>query len=78
MPEVLEARDAYKQADIDALEMRFRARARLGAAVEAELAKPGVTQEAIADNLGVVAEQVRRYRQAYRDWLEKRPDQPLT
>lgn len=69
MPEVLEARDAYKQADKAALEMRFRARARLGAAVESELAKPGVTQEAIARNLGVVAEQIRRYRQAYKDWL---------
>ncbi len=77
MPEVLAARDAYKQADKDALEMRFRARARLGAAVEAELTKPGVTQEAIAKNLGVVAEQIRRYRQAYQDWLAKHPDETL-
>ena len=69
MPEVLEARDAYKQADADALAMRFRARARLGLAIEDELKRPGQTQERIAKNLGVVAEQVRRYRQAYRAWL---------
>ena len=69
MPEVLAAHKAYKQADEDALAMRARARARLGLAVETELAKPGVTQEAIARHLGVVAEQVRRYRQAYSDWL---------
>jgi hypothetical protein len=78
MPEVLEARDAYKQADRDALEMRFRARAVLGLAVENELKKPGQTQERIAKNLGVVAEQIRRYRQAYRDWLRDHPGESLT
>lgn len=78
MPEVLAARDAYKQADADALEMRALARARLGLAVELELRKPGQTQEGIARKLGVVAEQVRRYRQAYRDWLRDHPGQQLS
>ena len=75
MPEVLAARDAYKQADRDALEMRARARALLGLAVETELKKPGQTQERIARSLGVVAEQIRRYRQAYRDWLRIHEDE---
>jgi hypothetical protein len=68
MPEVLEAHKAYKQADVDALAMRARARAQLGLAVEREL-ETGTTQEKIAKDLGVVAEQVRRYRQAYKEWL---------
>ena len=68
MPEVLEAHRAYKQADRDALAMRARARALLGLAVVRELEK-GATQEQVAAGLGVVTEQVRRYRQAYRDWL---------
>ena len=77
MPEVLEAHKAYKQADVDALAMRARARAQLGLAVERELKKPGATQEKIAKNLGVVAEQVRRYRQAYRDWLRDHDGESL-
>ena len=68
MPEVLEAHKAYKQADVDALAMRAKARAQLGLAVELEL-ETGTTQEKIAKDLGVVAEQVRRYRQAYKEWL---------
>lgn len=78
MPEVLEARDAYKKADADALLMRARARALLGLAVENELKKPGQTQERIARQLGVVAEQVRRYRQAHRDWLRDHDGQEPT
>ncbi len=69
MPEVLEARRAYKQAEKDALAMRARARALLGMAVQRELDK-GSTQDQVAASLGVVTEQVRRYRQAYRDWLD--------
>lgn len=76
MPEVLEAHRAYKKTDADALLMRFRARATLGLAVVTELDK-GTTLTKIAENLGVVDEQVRRYRQAYRDWLRDHPDEPL-
>lgn len=68
MPEVLEAQRAYKQANRDALAMRARARAQLGQAVVREL-DSGSTQDQVASRLGVVTEQVRRYRQAYRDWL---------
>ena len=77
MPEVLEAHRAYKQADKDALAMRWRARALLGKAVVDEVEK-GSTLEEIARKLDVVAEQVRRYRQAYRDWVDKHPGQSLT
>ena len=77
MAEVLVAHRAYKQADEDALAMRARARARLGLAVEREL-EGDTTQEAVAKTLGVVAEQVRRYRQAYRDWLRDHPGEQLT
>lgn len=76
MPEVLEAHSAYKQADKDALAMRARARALLGLAVVREL-DSGATQKEIATNLGVVEEQVRRYRQAYRDWLRDHPGEDL-
>ena len=76
MPEVLEAHRAYKKTDADALLMRFRARATLGLAVVRELDK-GTTLTKIAENLGVVDEQVRRYRQAYRDWQRDHPAEPL-
>lgn len=70
MPEVLAARDAYKQADIDALELRFRARARLGQAIAGERAK-GATQPQVAEELEVTVEQVRRYESAYKAWLKE-------
>jgi len=76
MPEVLEAHQAYKKTDEEALLMRWRARALLGLAVVREVEK-GSTLEAIAGELHVSAEQVRRYRQAYRDWLRDHKDQPL-
>lgn len=75
MPEVLEAQRAYKQADEDALLMRFRARARLGRAVAQERAK-GSTQPQIAETLDVVTEQVRRYEAAYREWLKEYDSEP--
>jgi predicted transcriptional regulator len=77
MPEVLEAHRAYKKTDADALLMRFRGRAQLGLAVVRQLEKPGATIVQIAGELGVTDEQVRRYRQAYRDWLRDHPDEPL-
>lgn len=76
MPEVLEAHRAYKEADAEALRLRFRARAVLGMAVAAER-KRGTPQEEIARKLGKTREQVRRYQQAYRDWQRDHPDEPL-
>lgn len=67
----------YKQADEDALKLRFRARARLGATILRERRELGATQDQTADSLGVVTEQVRRYERAYRDWLKEYPDEPL-
>jgi predicted transcriptional regulator len=76
MPEVLEAHQDYKRADQEALELRFRARARLGLAILRERGK-GTPQEKIARNLGRTREQVRRYEQAYRDWQRDHPGEPL-
>lgn len=76
MPEVLAAHAAYKQADTDALAMRARARARLGLAVEAEYQR-GTKLTDIAKKLRVVDEQVRRYRQAYHDWVKEHPGESL-
>lgn len=77
MPEVLEAQREYKETDKVALLMRFRARARLGRAVVLQLEKPGMTIVKIAGEMDVVDEQVRRYRQAYRDWRKKYGDESL-
>jgi DNA-directed RNA polymerase specialized sigma subunit len=76
MPEVVEAHSAYKQADKDALKMRFRARAVLGLAIDRER-KKGSTQPQIAAVLGVSDEQVRRYEAAYRAWLKEHSGEPL-
>jgi hypothetical protein len=77
VPEVLEAREAYKQAEADALLLRARARARLGRAVEDANKQRGVSIEKIARELKVAAEQVRRYRDAYRNWDRDHPGVPL-
>lgn len=76
MADVIAAHRAYKQADQDALAMRRRARVRLGRAV-AEKIDSGYTIVAIAKELDVVDEQVRRYRQAYLDWLRDHPGEDL-
>ena len=78
MGEVVAAYAAYKQADADALLARWRARARLGRAVESEYdGGKGSTLKSIAAKLGVVDEQVFRYRRAYKEWTEKRPSDSL-
>lgn len=76
MPEVLEAHQEYKRADQEALDLRFRARARLGLAILRERDQ-GTPQEAIARRLGRTREQVRRYEQAYRDWVRDHPGESL-
>ena len=77
MPEVLEAQRAYKRADEEALKLKFRARAYLGLAVLRHRQKTGDTQAEVAEELGVVSEQVRRYEAAYRRWQKEHPDEPL-
>lgn len=77
MPAVLEAQRAYKQADLDALKMRFRARAHLGAVILRERRAKNATQDDVATELGVVVNQVRRYELAARQWAKEYPDEPL-
>jgi len=76
MPDLLEAHSDYKHADEEALLIRFRARARLGLIVTRRFDE-GDSLEAMGKALGKTAEQVRRYRQAYRDWQRIHPDEPL-
>lgn len=73
----VEAYRAYKQADQEALKLRFRARASLGATILRERREQDATQDQAAEKLGVVTEQVRRYERAFRDWQDKYPDEPL-
>ncbi len=77
MPASVQEYSAYKQADLDALKMRFRARARLGAVILRERKAENATQDAVAAELGVVTNQVRRYEAAYRAWVKEHPDEPL-
>lgn len=77
MPLAVEAQREYKKTELDALKMRFRARARLGRVVFEERRAKGWTQDQAAKELRVVTEQVRRYERAYRDWVEKFPNEPL-
>ncbi len=76
MPEVLVAREAYKQAEKDALALRAQARARLGQAVVLANQR-GHSLEHIARELDVATEQVRRYRQAYREWQRDHSEESL-
>lgn len=77
VPEVLEARDAYRQAEADALLLRARARARLGRMIDQVNKERGVSLESMARDLGVALTQVLRYRQTYRDWDRDHPGVPL-
>jgi thioredoxin-like negative regulator of GroEL len=77
MPASVQAYGAYKQADLDALKMRFRARARLGAVILRERTAKNATQDDVAAELGVVVNQVRRYEAAARQWAREYPDEPL-
>jgi hypothetical protein len=76
MPELLEAQREYQRTEKDVLLMRFRARARLGRAVVRQVDQ-GNSLEDIGKNLGKTAEQARRYRQAYRDWLRDHDESEL-
>jgi hypothetical protein len=77
VPEVLEARDAYRQAEADARLLRARARARLGRAVEEANKRDGHSLERIARAIGVAKEQVIRYRDTFRNWDRDHPGEPL-
>ena len=63
VPEVLEARNAYRQAEADARLLRARARAHLGREIDQANKEHGVSLENIARELGVALTQVLRYRE---------------
>jgi hypothetical protein len=73
MPEVLAARDAYKEAELQAIDIRTRARVRLGRTSLQERTRLRKTQDDVAKELGVVVEQVRRYEADWRKWQAERP-----
>lgn len=73
VPEVLEARDAYRQAEAAARLLRARGRAQLGREIDQANKQRGVSLEAIARELGVALNQVLRYRETYRNWERDHP-----
>lgn len=77
VPGVLEARDAYRQAEAEARLLRARARARLGREIDQANKKRDVSLEAIARELGVALTQVIRYRDTFRTWDRDHPGIPL-
>lgn len=78
MTQVLEARQAFEDARTEASATIARKRALLGLAMIQAREKGGESQASIARAMGVVTEQVRRYEQAYRDWLRDHPGESLT
>jgi hypothetical protein len=77
MTQVLEARRAFDNAREQASEMVARKRALLGLAMIRSREKGSESQASIARALGIVTEQVRRYEQAYRDWVRDHPGEQL-
>lgn len=77
MPASKEAYSDYKQAEKDAQKLRFRARARLGVVILRERTAEKATQDDVAEQLGVVVNQVRRYEASYRQWQKEYPNEPL-
>jgi hypothetical protein len=73
MTKVLEARRAFDDARTEASATIARKRALLGRAMIEARRNGRESQATIARELGVVPEQVRRYEQAYRDWLRDHP-----
>jgi hypothetical protein len=71
MSDVVEARKDYEQAQVDARALVERARLNLGKTVY-EARRQGVSQDAIAKELELTREQVRRFQREYED--AERPD----
>ncbi|HEY9367538.1 helix-turn-helix domain-containing protein [Streptomyces sp.] len=64
MGDVVAARKAYEQAQQDARQLVERARLELGRAIR-EAREENVSQDAIAKELGLTREQVRRFQREY-------------
>lgn len=69
MADVVTARRAYKQAQDDARALVERARLDLGKAIH-DARKRDVSQDAIAKELHLTREQVRRFQREYEDSLQ--------
>ena len=77
MTKVLEARRAFDDARVEASAMVARKRALLGLAMIQARDTKDESQESIARKLKLATNQVRRYEQAYRDWVRDHPDETL-
>lgn len=77
MTEVLEARKAFDDARVEASAKVARKRAQLGLAMIRARETRQESQASIARSLGIVTEQVRRYEQAYRDWVRDHEGESL-
>ena len=77
MTEVLEARQAFDDARVEASAMVARKRAMLGLAMIRARERGGESQMTIAKQMGIGPQQVRAYEQAYKDWAEKHPGESL-
>jgi hypothetical protein len=77
MTAVLEARREFDDARVEASAMVARKRALLGLAMIRAREQRKASQASIARELGIVTEQVRRYEQAYRDWVRDHPGESL-
>lgn len=77
MTQVLEARQAFDAARAEAKAMVDRKRAQLGLAMIRARESRQESQATIARKMGVGTQQVRAYEEAYREWAEAHPDEPL-
>ncbi|MEU6709943.1 hypothetical protein ABZ897_00575 [Nonomuraea sp. NPDC046802] len=66
MGDVVAARKAYEQAQIDARELVKRARLDLGRAIR-DARRQEISQDAIVKELGLTREQVRRFQREFED-----------
>ena len=77
MTEVLAARAAYEQAQVDARLLVARAKAQLGLAIH-QAREQDTSQTDVMKALELSREQIRGFEAAYRNWPRDHPGQSLT
>jgi len=77
MTDVLEKRRAFDATRVQAAELVDRSRAELGLSMIRARETGRESQSTIASKMGIGAQQVRAYEQAYRDWLRDHPGESL-
>lgn len=77
MTGVLEARQAFDDARAAQKAIVDRKRALLGLAMIRAREQQNESQTTIAGKMKIGVQQVRAYEQAYRDWVDKHPDESL-